>query len=188
MNTCIHVNMMGFFICLTTKPTKDSTVVLSTKAKKEGCVMQQNASSLKLSKCLNPQMCNFLLSCENEKQVILFGLELEALTERQEAELQVTEMKMSRFSLEASRVDRVKNEYIRGTAHIWCCGGKATNAPLRWVGHVQRGTVEECWGWAGVHVWVQRKRTWVQEKQGQGILLDGRDRFAVLIPEGNGRW
>lgn len=42
-------------------------------------------------------MCNFLLSCKNEKQVILFGLELEALRERQEAELQVTEMKMCRF-------------------------------------------------------------------------------------------
>lgn len=55
MYSCQYVG--GF-----TKPTKDSTVVLSTKVFKARCVMQQNASSLKLSKCLKPQMCNFLLS------------------------------------------------------------------------------------------------------------------------------
>ena len=36
---------------------------------------------------------------------------------RQEAELEVAEIKMLRFSLGVMRMDKIRNEYIRGTAH-----------------------------------------------------------------------
>ena len=35
-------------------------------------------------------------------------------------------------------MDRIRNEYIRGTAHVRCCGQKAREAGMRWFGHVQR--------------------------------------------------
>ncbi|KAK3542048.1 hypothetical protein QTP86_011348 [Hemibagrus guttatus] len=45
---------------------------------------------------------------------------------------------MLRFSLGVTRLDRIRNEYIRGTAHVGCLGDKVREARLRWFGHVQR--------------------------------------------------
>ena len=41
-----------------------------------------------------------------------------ALTKGQEAEMDVVELKMLRFSLGVTRMDKIRNEYIRGTAHV----------------------------------------------------------------------
>ncbi|MCJ8737107.1 hypothetical protein PDJAM_G00020110 [Pangasius djambal] len=69
---------------------------------------------------------------------MLYGLETVSLRKRQESELEVAELKMLRFSLGVIRLDRIKNKYIRGTAHIGCLGDKVREARLRWFGHVQR--------------------------------------------------
>ncbi|KAK3543216.1 hypothetical protein QTP70_013686 [Hemibagrus guttatus] len=61
-----------------------------------------------------------------------------SLRKRQESELEVAELKMLRFSLGVTRLDRVRNEYIRGTAHVGRLGDKVREARLRWFGHVQR--------------------------------------------------
>ena len=54
------------------------------------------------------------------KAAMLYGLETVALTKRQEAEMEVAELKMLRFSLGVTRMDKIRNEYIRGTAqHRW---------------------------------------------------------------------
>ncbi|PME06485.1 hypothetical protein A8A06_13560 [Escherichia coli] len=45
---------------------------------------------------------------------------------------------MLRFSLGVTRMDRIRNEYIRGTAHVEKFGDKVREARLRWFGHVQR--------------------------------------------------
>ena len=45
---------------------------------------------------------------------MLYGLETVPLTKKQEAELAVTELKMLRFSLGVTRMDKIKNEFIRG--------------------------------------------------------------------------
>ena len=52
------------------------------------------------------------------RPAMLYGLETVALTKRQEAEMEVAELKMLRFSLGVTRMDTIRNEYIRGTAHV----------------------------------------------------------------------
>ncbi|MCJ8746795.1 hypothetical protein PDJAM_G00145890 [Pangasius djambal] len=69
---------------------------------------------------------------------MLYGLETVSLRKRQESELEVAELKMLRFSLGVTRLDRIRNEYIRGKAHVGRLGDKVREARLRWFGHVQR--------------------------------------------------
>ncbi|MCJ8742949.1 hypothetical protein PDJAM_G00088090 [Pangasius djambal] len=72
------------------------------------------------------------------RAAMLYGLETVALRKRQESELEVAELKMLRFSLGVMRLDRIRNEYIRGTAHVGRLGDKVREARLRWFGRVQR--------------------------------------------------
>ncbi|KAI5612903.1 hypothetical protein C0J50_4635, partial [Silurus asotus] len=69
---------------------------------------------------------------------MLYGLETVELSKRQEAELEVAELKMLRFSLGVTRMDRIRNEFIRETSHVGCFGDKVREARLRWFGYVQR--------------------------------------------------
>ena len=54
------------------------------------------------------------------RPAMLYGLETVALTKRQEAEMEVTELKMLRFSLGVTRMDKIRNEYVKGTAQVGC--------------------------------------------------------------------
>ena len=72
------------------------------------------------------------------RPAMLYGLERVALTKRQEAEMEVAELKMLRFSLGVTRMDNIRNEYIRGTAQVGRFGEKTREARLRWYGHVLR--------------------------------------------------
>ncbi len=72
------------------------------------------------------------------RPAILYGLEVVALTKRQEKELEVAELKMLQFSLRVTRMDRIRNEHIRGTAQVGQFVDKVREARLRWFGHVQR--------------------------------------------------
>ena len=67
------------------------------------------------------------------RPAMLYGLERVALTKRQEAEMEVTELKMLRFSL-----GKIRNGYIRGTAQVGKFGEKTREARLRWYGHLRR--------------------------------------------------
>lgn len=62
---------------------------------------------------------------------MIYGLESVALTNRQEAEMDVGDMKILRFSLGVTRMDGIRNEFIRGTAQV-------REVRLGWFGHVQR--------------------------------------------------
>ncbi|KAK3538361.1 hypothetical protein QTP86_000555 [Hemibagrus guttatus] len=75
------------------------------------------------------------------RPAMLYGLETVSLRKRQESELEVAELKMLRFSLGVTRLDRIRNEYIRGTAHVGRLGDKVREARLRWFGHVQRRNI-----------------------------------------------
>jgi len=72
------------------------------------------------------------------RPAMLYGLETVGLTRRQEAELEVAELKMLRWSLGVTRLDRIRNDHIRGTAHVAKFGEKVREARLRWFGHVLR--------------------------------------------------
>ena len=72
------------------------------------------------------------------RPAMLYGLETVALTKRQEAEMEVAELKMLRFSLGVTRMHNIRNEYIRGTAQVVKFGEKTREARLRWYGHLRR--------------------------------------------------
>ena len=72
------------------------------------------------------------------RPAMLYGLETVALTKRQEAEMEVAELKMLRFSLGVTRMDKIRNEYIRGTAQVGKFGEKTREERLRWYGHLRR--------------------------------------------------
>ena len=56
---------------------------------------------------------------------MLYAVETVALT-------QVTELKMLRFSLGVTRMDKIRNEYIRGTAQVGRFGEITCETRLRW--------------------------------------------------------
>ncbi|KAK3518329.1 hypothetical protein QTP86_018784, partial [Hemibagrus guttatus] len=72
-----------------------------------------------------------------------YGLETVSLKKRQESELEVAELKMLRFSLGVTKLDRIRNEYVRGTAHVGHMGDKIREIRLRWFGYVQRRETQE---------------------------------------------
>lgn len=71
---------------------------------------------------------------------MLFVQETVPLRKREEAKLEVVEMKMLRFYLTVTRYDRIRNKYITGTADIRGFGNKVWETRLRWFGHFQRRT------------------------------------------------
>ena len=72
------------------------------------------------------------------RSAMLYGLETMALAKRQKAEMEVAELKTFRFSLGVTRMDKIRNGYIRGTAQVGRFGEKARKARLRWYGHLRR--------------------------------------------------
>ncbi|KAI5627956.1 hypothetical protein C0J50_3222 [Silurus asotus] len=72
------------------------------------------------------------------RPAMLYGLEPVALSKRQEVELEVAELKMMRFSMGVTTMDKIRNEFIRGTAHVGRFGDKVREVRLGWFGHVQR--------------------------------------------------
>ena len=72
------------------------------------------------------------------RPVMLYGLEAVAVTGGQERKMEAAEMKMFRFSLGKTRLDKVKNETIRKTLKVKELRGKLRETRLRWYGHVLR--------------------------------------------------
>ena len=69
---------------------------------------------------------------------MMYGLETVAMSKGWETELEVAEMKMLRFELGVTRLDKIRNNLIRGTLHVGPIGNKVREARLRWYGHVKR--------------------------------------------------
>ena len=72
------------------------------------------------------------------KPTMLYGMETVAVTERQMGKMELTELKMVRWTLGVTRKDKIRNEYVRGTAKIAKLADKLWTARLRWYGHVKR--------------------------------------------------
>ena len=69
---------------------------------------------------------------------MLYKKEMVAVTERQMQKMEVAELKMVRWALEVTKKNKIRKEYVRGTAQIAKLGDKLRNARLRWYGHVKR--------------------------------------------------
>ena len=72
------------------------------------------------------------------RTAMLSGMETVVVTERQMGKMEVADLKMVRWALGVTRKDKVRNEYVRGTAKIAKLGDKLRNARLRWYRHVKR--------------------------------------------------
>ena len=72
------------------------------------------------------------------RPAMLYGLETVALTKIQEAEMEVVELKMLRFSLGVTRMDKIRNDHFRRTVRVGSFGEQTREARLRWYGHVRR--------------------------------------------------
>ncbi|XP_041973821.1 uncharacterized protein LOC121729387 [Aricia agestis] len=55
-----------------------------------------------------------------------------------EQQLHVNEMKMLRWAAGVTRIDKVRNEYIRGSFGVASVVEKVKESRLRWYGHIQR--------------------------------------------------
>ena len=60
------------------------------------------------------------------------------VTKKQVVEMEVAEMKMLRFTMEVTRKDKIRNEYIRGTVKVEWLRMKMREGRLQWYGHVMR--------------------------------------------------
>ena len=66
------------------------------------------------------------------RPAMLYGMEMVAVTERHVGKMEVTELKMVKWALGVTRKDKMRNEYVRGTAKIAKLGDKLWNARLHW--------------------------------------------------------
>ena len=69
---------------------------------------------------------------------MLYRMETMAVTEKQVGKMKVAELNMVRWALGVTKKDKIRNEYVRGTAKIAKLGDKLRNARIRWYGHVKR--------------------------------------------------
>ena len=76
------------------------------------------------------------------RPALMYSMETVAVTQRQVQKIDVTELKMVRWALGVTRVDKIQNRYIRGTAKIAKLGDKLRSGRLRWYGHVRRRDTE----------------------------------------------
>ena len=72
------------------------------------------------------------------RPTMLYGMETVEVTERQVGKIEVAELKMVRWALGVTRKDKIRNEYVRGTAKIAKLGDKLRNARPRCYGHGKR--------------------------------------------------
>ena len=72
------------------------------------------------------------------RPTMLHGKETVAVTERQVGKVEVAELKMVRWALGMTRMGKIRNEYVRGTAKMAKLADKHRNGRLRWYGHVKR--------------------------------------------------
>ena len=72
------------------------------------------------------------------RPAMLYGSEAWVTKTRQEARLDVSEMRMLRWQCGVTRRDRIRNEFIRGSLKIAPISTKVKESRLRWYGHLRR--------------------------------------------------
>ena len=77
------------------------------------------------------------------RPAMTYGLEAAPLKKTEGRKLDVAEMKMLRWMCGVTRMDRVKNEHVRGSVKVSEVSRKVQEARLRWYGHLVRRNDEQ---------------------------------------------
>ena len=72
------------------------------------------------------------------RPALMYRAETWALKKAQERKLEVAEMRMVRWMCVVTRLDKIKNERIRGTTKVGEITNKIQERRLKWYGHVMR--------------------------------------------------
>ena len=72
------------------------------------------------------------------RPAMMYGAETWAVKTAQEKKLDVTEMRMLRWVSRVTKLDRIRNERIRGTTKVGEILKKVQESRLKWYGHVLR--------------------------------------------------
>ena len=68
----------------------------------------------------------------------VYGAETWALKKAHEKKLEVAEMRMLRWMCGVTKLDKIRNERIRGTTKVWEITKKVQERRLEWYGHAMR--------------------------------------------------
>ena len=69
---------------------------------------------------------------------MIYGTETASMRKIDEKKMDVAEMRMLRWMSGVTRMDRIRNEYIRGSAKVTEVSKKMQEGRLRWYGHLMR--------------------------------------------------
>ena len=72
------------------------------------------------------------------RPAMMYGAETWPVMKAQEKKLDVTEMKMLRWMCGVTKMDKIRNERIRGTTKVVEISKKVQERRLQWYGHVMR--------------------------------------------------
>ncbi len=72
------------------------------------------------------------------RPAMMYGDETWAVKTAQEKKLDVAEMRMLRWMSGVTKLDRIRNERIRGTTKVGEISKKVQESMLKWYGHVLR--------------------------------------------------
>ena len=72
------------------------------------------------------------------RPAMMYGAETWAVKKAQEKKLDVAEMRMLRWMSGVTKLDRIRNERIRGTTKVGEISKKVPESRLKWYGHVLR--------------------------------------------------
>ncbi|XP_063540748.1 uncharacterized protein LOC134749662 [Cydia strobilella] len=69
---------------------------------------------------------------------LMYGAECWTMAKKHEQQLHTAEMKMLRWAGGVTRLDRIRNEHVRGTFRVAPIIDKVKESRLRWHGHIMR--------------------------------------------------
>ena len=76
------------------------------------------------------------------RPAMVYGAETWAVKKAHEKKMEVAEMKMLRWTCGVTRLDKIRNEKIRGSTKVGEISKKVQECRMRWYGHVMRRDVE----------------------------------------------
>ena len=106
---------------------------------------------------------------------MMYGAETWAMKKAQEKKLDVAEMSMLRWMSGVTKLDRIRNERIRGTTEVGEISKKVQESRLKWYGHVLRRE-DECVGKRVMGMddhWRCRGKEGEEDQNGSGWIASG---------------